>query len=60
MSRTARIAAATALSALLCAGAVTTASTAATDGETKITASGPGSINWDTALMAGTNSINWD
>ncbi|MFG2983112.1 hypothetical protein ACGFYQ_17990 [Streptomyces sp. NPDC048258] len=57
MSRTARIAAAATLSALLCVGA---ASAAVADGSTKITASGPGSINWDTAPMAGTNSINWD
>lgn len=60
MSRTARIAAAAALSALLSAGAVTTASAAVTDRNTKITAAGPGSINWDTAPMAGANSINWD
>ncbi|MFB7465026.1 hypothetical protein ACFCZ1_16270 [Streptomyces sp. NPDC056224] len=59
MSRTARIAAAATLSALLCAGAATTAS-AVTNGSTKISAAGPGSINWDTAPTAGTNSINWD
>ncbi|MFB6807082.1 hypothetical protein [Streptomyces sp. NPDC056387] len=59
-ARTARIAAAAAVSALLCAGAVTTASAAVTDGSTKITAAGPGSINWDTAPKAGANSINWD
>ncbi|MET9837534.1 hypothetical protein ABZZ01_07015 [Streptomyces virginiae] len=57
MSRTARITAAAALSALLCAGVATTA---VTEGSTKISASGPSSINWDTAPKAGANSINWD
>lgn len=60
MSRTARTAAAAALSALLCAGFATTASAAVADGTTKITAAGPGSISWDTAPVAGTNSISWD
>ncbi|MFJ8212149.1 hypothetical protein [Streptomyces sp. NPDC096033] len=61
MSRTDRTAAAAAVSALLFAGAVTTVSAAVTDGSsTKITAAGPGSIDGDTALMAGAHSFNWD
>ncbi|MFE2146380.1 hypothetical protein ACFXA3_32415 [Streptomyces sp. NPDC059456] len=55
MSRTARIAAAaTVLSALLCAGSTVSASAAVAN-----VAAGPASINWDTAPVTG-NSINWD
>ncbi|MFE3787348.1 hypothetical protein [Streptomyces goshikiensis] len=57
MSRTA---AAATLCALLCAATVTTASAAGTGDGIKISAAAPGSINWDTAPVVSTHSINWD
>ncbi|WP_411089513.1 hypothetical protein [Streptomyces sp. 061-3] len=57
MSRTARTAS-VAFFTLLCCIAVTTSATGA-EGH-RVSASVPGSINWDTAPESATGSINWD
>lgn len=60
MSRTARFAAVAAVFTALCAGAVTTTSVTGSAESHHISASGDGSINWDTAPTSITDSINWD
>ncbi|MEV6728897.1 MULTISPECIES: hypothetical protein [unclassified Streptomyces] len=60
MSRTARFAAVAAVFTALCAGAVTTTSVTASAESHHNSASGDGSINWDTAPTSVTDSINWD
>ncbi|MEV7560729.1 hypothetical protein [Streptomyces sp. NPDC089795] len=60
MSRTARLAAAAAVLAALCAGGVTTAPVAFSAGSHHVGASAEDSINWDTAPASVEDSINWD
>lgn len=60
-ARTARFAAVAAVFAALCAcGAFTTTSVTASAESRHVSASGDGSINWDTAPTSIADSINWD
>ncbi len=60
MSRTARLAAAAAVLAALCAGTVITVPVASSAGSHHVSASAEDSINWDTVPASVEDSINWD